>query len=490
MTITASNPLHLVTLGSALCLLVGACDPEPGGAALVELDDDDAVVGAAPSSLAAEPSGSATESLTQTPNILFVVVDDIGVDNISAYDEHQDSADTPSIDSLAADGVLFRNTWANPMCSPSRASLYTGRHAFRHGLLHPAGSHLSQSEETIAEILQTAGYATAMFGKWHLGTNTGHTTPADQGYDYFSGALSGNIDDYFGWTKTTQEVVGGVTYESTTTETSYATSVNVAEAESWISQQSGPWMVTLAFNAGHSPFHVPPSSLQDYGLVGSEGDECDDGSGVDAIEDCYRAAVEAMDTELGNLVTWLDTEGELDDTLIVFIGDNGTSGQVIIDDGVFSTTHGKTTVYEGGVNVPFIVYGPGVGVQQGVEIGDLVQGLDVFSTMVEVGGGTATASTIDSQSLVDYLEGNSVSAARSFLYTELYSTGQSVDRWALTNGTAKYLYIEGSEECYNLNLDPGESNEKYASGGPVTNVCNQLSAQRPCEDTDECPAQL
>ncbi|MCB1134503.1 MAG: sulfatase-like hydrolase/transferase, partial [Verrucomicrobiae bacterium] len=204
---------------------------------------------------------------SSTPNILFVVADDIGVDNISAYGEHASSASTPSIDALASDGVLFRNTWANPMCSPSRASLLTGRHAFRHGLLHPAGAELDADEETVAEILQGVGYATALFGKWHLGTSTG-TTPADQGYDYFSGALSGNIDDYFSWTKTTQEVIDGVTYQDSSTETGYATSTNVAEAQSWIAQQSSPWLVTLAFNAGHSPYHVPPSDLHTYALSG------------------------------------------------------------------------------------------------------------------------------------------------------------------------------------------------------------------------------
>lgn len=489
MTMTSS-----VLVASTLCLLAGGCDPTPGGNAH-ELDGD--VVAAGPGDgLQASPADQlagtpeASGSLTvQTPNILFVVADDIGVDNISAYAEHTDSASTPSIDSLADDGVLFRNTWANPMCSPSRASLFTGRHAFRHGLLHPAGAVLDSGEETVAEVLQGVGYTTAMFGKWHLGTGTG-TTPADQGYDHFSGALSGNISDYFSWTKTTQDVVDGSTTESTTTETGYATSINVSEAQSWISQQTDPWMVTLTFNAGHSPFHVPPSALHSYGLSGTEGDECDNGSGVDAVEDCYRAMVEAMDTELGGLVTWLDAQGELADTLVIFIGDNGTAGHVVIDDGVFSSSHAKTTVYEGGVNVPFIVYGPSLGVEQGAEVTDLIQGLDVFSTMLDVAGGTGTASEIDSRSLLDYLVGNTVADPRSVLYTELYSAGQSIDRWAMTNGVAKYLYTAGDEECYNLNFDPGESTDRYVAGGPIIPVCNGLSTQRPCESTDECPTQL
>lgn len=418
-------------------------------------------------------------------NVLFIVADDVGVDNISGYEEHTQSANTDNIDSLADSGVLFRNAWVNPMCSPSRASLYTGRHAFRHGVLHPSQADLPTGEETIAEVMHDAGYATALFGKWHLGTSVG-SRPTEQGFDYFSGSLDSGIDDYFAWTKT--QMTSGSTTETEVAETGYATSVNVSEAETWIASQTDPWMVTLAFNAGHSPYHVPPSSLHNVSLSGSEGDAC--GGGGDPVKKCYRAMVEAMDTEIGNLISWLDGEGQLDNTLIIFIGDNGTPGNVIVDNGVFSSTHGKSTVYEGGVNVPLIVYGPALGIQQGVEIDSLVQGLDVFETMVDVSGGSSSSGiTIDSQSLVDYLVGNTVTNERSSLYTELYKSDGTIDRWAVTDSVGKYLYIEGTEECYNLNLDAGESVEKYASGGNITNRCDALKSTRPCVATDECPGE-
>ena len=148
-------------------------------------------------------TGSETLQTNGSHNILLIIGDDIGVDNVSGYDEHEDSANTPEIDSLASSGVMFRNTWVNPMCSPSRASIYTGRHAYNHGVLHPSESTLDSEEETIAEILQAAGYNTALFGKWHLGTGDG-STPIDQGYDYWIGADS-NLSDYFAWTKHTMD---------------------------------------------------------------------------------------------------------------------------------------------------------------------------------------------------------------------------------------------------------------------------------------------
>ena len=418
-----------------------------------------------------------------TVNVLFIVADDVGVDNISGYDEHQQSASTANIDSLADSGVLFRNAWVNPMCSPSRASLYTGRHAFRHGVLHPSAPDLPSNEETISEVMHDAGYATAMFGKWHLGTDTG-SLPTEHGFDYFSGSLDSGVDDYFSWTKT--QMTMGSSTETNSTETGYATSVNVSEAETWISGQTSPWMVTLAFNAGHSPYHVPPSNLHSVSLSGSAGDAC--GTGADPVKKCYRAMVEAMDSEIGNLISWLDAQGQLDNTLVVFIGDNGTPGPVIVDNGVFSSTHGKSTVYEGGVNVPLIVYGPALGLQQGVEVDSLVQGLDVFQTMVDVSGGSSSSGiTIDSRSLVDYLLGNTVTNERSSLYTELYKSDGTIDRWSMSDAVGKYLNIEGTEECYNLVLDEGETVEKYATGGNITNRCDSLKSSRPCDATSECP---
>lgn len=429
--------------------------------------------------------GDGTLSTDGTHNILLIIADDLGVDNVTGYGEHADSAATPNIDALAAGGVLFRNAWTNPMCSPSRASMYTGRHAYNHGVLHPSDPELDPDEETFAEVLQAAGYRTALFGKWHLGLNEGQT-PIGQGFDYFAGA-EGNLDDFFDWTRLTMNVADGSSEEANSTR--YATGQNVTDAQNWLGQVIGgdaPWAAVMAFNAPHSPFHVPPKALfEDVTLSGSVGSTCNNDSD-DSQSDCYRAAAEAMDTKIGELLTWLDEQGALDDTLVVFVGDNGTPGNVIIDNGVFDGDHGKTTIYEGGVNVPLIVYGPAIGVQQGVETEELVLSLDLFATFAEVGGGSPTGD-VDAISLVRHLTGEMLTDSRTTLYTELYSDNQGIDRWTISNGVAKYAYIEGTEECYNLNRDPGEASEKYAEGAPITATCDELKSQRPCLDGDLCP---
>ncbi len=445
------------------------CDPD---------DDNDGIPDAS-DSCPFDPTNSCNLSqqvpTDGTKNILLIVADDIGVDNISVYAEQPNyTAQTPNIDTLANEGILFRNAWANPMCSPSRAGLLTGRHAFRHGVTSPAGylHVLADSEETIAEALSAAGYATALFGKWHLGSGTGEY-PTNQGFDHYSGGLSSRVKNYYSWTKTVITSQGGS--PSSSTETGYATEVTATEAASWINQTTGPWFVEVAFNAPHAPFHVPPDNTYSIGLSGSAGDPCR-GS---ARPDCYRAAAESMDHYINEMLTSIGT-ATLNDTLIIFVGDNGTPENVIIEEAglPFDSSHGKTTVYEGGVNIPIIIWGgANMGVDSVSEEGDLIQIQDLFSTILEVANAnSSTSGTIDGQSLVGYFDTETAEpTARRSLYTELYNSAQNIDRWAMTDGVDKYINNQGVEECYDLSTDPGETNSSSGSAS----VCNALEAGRP-----------
>jgi len=416
-----------------------------------------------------------------TKNILLIVADDIGVDNIEVYKEQPNySPNTPNIDSLASDGVLFRNAWANPKCSPSRASLLTGRHAFRHGVTHPGREGtLAASEETIAEVLSAAGYKTAIFGKWHLG----NVYPSDQGFDYFSGAL-GNIEDYYNWEKT-QGSIDTNTNEITNTtenETVYATQVVTEESLAWIEQASGPWFVEVAYNAPHSPYHVPPSDrYSSFSLLGAEGDACTRSANTDSQADCYRAAAEAMDSYIGDLLAGIDP-AVLANTLIIFVGDNGTPGEVVIEESglPFSSDHAKGTVYEGGVNVPLIISGgANIGIDSS-EVIDLIQIQDLFSTMLDLANAASSSSMIDGQSLIGYLDTETAAPSpRTSQFTELASVNEGLDRWAISNGHGKYIYNEGVEECYDLDSDPGELLEQYAVQGLVETDCDILKTSRP-----------
>jgi arylsulfatase A-like enzyme len=431
---------------------------------------------------------SAPVATNGSKNILLIVGDDIGIDNISSYEAQPNyTAQTPTIDSLANNGVLFRNAWANALCSPSRASLLTGRHAFRHGVTYPGGrvGTLAGSEETIAEALSAVGYQTALFGKWHLGLNTG-SYPTDQGFDYYSGGLGGDVEDYFNWTKTQIGGQGGTRTDST--ETNYATQVVSEEALAWINSKTGPWLVQVSFNAPHAPFHVPPSgTYTSVTLSGAVGDPC---TGP-AAQSCYRAAAEAMDSFIGSLLTGIDP-AMLADTVIIFLGDNGTPGNMIIEEvGLpFDQSHGKGTLYEGGINVPMIVSG---GASSGVdtgEISDLVLVQDLFSTILEIAGATPSASQIDGQSIIGYFDADTPEpSARSRLFSDLYNGAAGIDRWAVRGMEAKYItrnedvngdnVAEVVEECYDLDADPAESDEQYAVSGSISAECDSLRDSRP-----------
>ncbi len=414
-------------------------------------------------------------------NILLIVGDDIGVDNISSYEEQPNhSAKTPNIDALASNGVLFRNAWANPMCSPSRASLLTGRHAFKHGVTHPGSKTgvLDSDEQTVAEALTMGGYKTALFGKWHLGDSAGNY-PTDQGFDYFSGSLD-NINDYFSWKKT--QISAQDQTPNTATENTYASKVNTDEALTWINSTTSPWFVEIAFNAPHAPFHVPPKDkFSNITLAGAQGDSCTDDTANDEIEDCYRATAETMDAYIGDLLNSLDAE-TLANTLVIFIGDNGTTKEAIINeaDTSFSKAHSKGTVYEGGINIPVIISGGShLGVDSS-EVTEKIQIQDLFPTILALANVTPSNADIDGQSLIGYLDNETaLPQARETLFSELFSTTQGIDRWAITDGEAKYIYNETVEECYNLLTDPSEKTNEYEGTSTIKTSCENLKVIRP-----------
>jgi len=416
-----------------------------------------------------------------TMNVLLIIGDDIGVDNISGYEEQPNyTAQTPSIDALADEGVLFRNVWTNSMCSPSRASLLTGRHAFRHGVTYPGKyGTLDSSEQTLAEVLSTADYNTALFGKWHLGDHDG-VYPTDQGFDYFSGSLD-NIDDYFAWEKTQIISVGGTV--SSIDESDYATEVVATESLAWILEQTTPWFAQVAFNAPHSPYHVPPSSsFSNIELDGDEGDTCTLNDNSDDIPDCYRAAAESMDTYIGELLAEIPAD-TLANTVVIFVGDNGTvSDAVIEEEGLpFLSDHAKGTMYEGGVNVPMVIWaGENVGLDGG-EISDKVQLYDLFSTIIDIAGGASSSDiTIDSKSLVGYLDNETTTPDnRASVFSELFNDNSDIDRWAISDNSIKYIYNEAEEECYDLDADPSESTNLWGTESSESSTCAALKESKP-----------
>ncbi|MHC4846603.1 MAG: sulfatase-like hydrolase/transferase, partial [Planctomycetota bacterium] len=344
---------------------------------------------------------------TAQQNVLLIIADDCGVDLIGAYGEHPGAANTPVLDQLAADGMLFRNAWANPSCSPTRAMLLTRRYAFRTGIglainwfldtfeLHP-------DEVTIADVLSPT-HDTIAVGKWHISIRTASDGdhPNLLGFDDFYGNKSifpGFIsDDYYDFEK----VINGVTTQSTV----YSTTDTVNDALTLLGTSTNPWFMWMAFNAPHAPFHKPPANLHTYNLPPNVADD---------IPMHGRAMLEAMDTEIGRLFASMDP-AELADTLIIFAGDNGTDKPIVLPP--WDKNKAKNTIWEGGLNVPLIVKGPGVAA--GTECGALVNLTDIAATVAEVKG-VAMPTATDSVSMVPYFSDPGLPSIRPWVYSEFF----------------------------------------------------------------------
>ncbi len=401
--------------------------------------------------------------LLSQSNVLLIIADDLGVDYLASYGEGTDVPHTPTLDSLAAQSVLFRNAWTNPLCSPTRASVLTGRYPFRHGVGSAIvgrlkGAGISTDEWTIPKALDShTDYRAACTGKWHLSTseNGDNENPNMMGFKHFSGSLPAQpIPSYNNWRKT-------INGENKFCD-NYATTDNVNDAIQWIDQQTeaNPWFHWLAFNAAHIPIHLPPKELHSYDSLS--------GKLLNVQRQpipYFKAMVEAMDTEIGRLFAALAKKGTLKNTHVIFIGDNGTWGKVV--QAPFDPDRAKGTLYEGGLNVPLFISGPAVNMP-GRESKALVNSTDLFATILEMAQvdmkvALPDSIQLDSHSLLPYLKNPLQSNIRPWVFAEMFDFDKDADGKAIRDQQYKLIrFDKGQEELYNLTLDPFETRNLFA----------------------------
>lgn len=375
-------------------------------------------------------------SNTESPNILFIITDDLGKDAINGFSEGTIKPNTPNIDIIRNNGISFSNFWANPTCTPTRASIITGKYGYRTGV-KSVGDELSISEITLQEYISTQTndkYATAIVGKWHLSGNNSTINPETFGVDYFAGLIRGGVNDYYKWSLSEN----GITSQNT----EYITEVLTDLSTDWINQQSKPWFMWLAYNAPHTPFHVPPSNMH------NQGDLIDYNNVLDPIP-YYMAAIEAMDFQIGKLLDNIP-EDERNNTVIIFIGDNGTPNQVA--QSPYSSSKVKSTLYQGGINVPMFISGSSVS-RNGIDE-SLITSTDLFATIAQIAGSTENEIN-DSKSFKSLLK--QATLTREYQYSEL--ADGTDDQWTISNGRYKIIVnSNGVKELYDLVNDPYENN--------------------------------
>ena len=399
-------------------------------------------------------------------NTILLIADDVSPDYFGFY-SNNDTSITPVLSNLAYNGVVFDHAWAYPVCSPTRASMLTGRYGFRTGMGHvvagPSTNQLSTAETTIASILRNNApiqYSTACVGKWHLHSQGGNlNNPSIMGYQYYSGNFAGGITDYYNY----QKIVNGTVDTSTT----YATTETINDAISWLDTipTNQPFFLWVGFNAPHSPWHKPPNNLiSNPNLPGTPGHISANRS------EYFKAAIDALDTETGRLLQYLNTKGLLDSTNIIFIGDNGSPGQVTKNP---VNNRSKGTIYNYGVEVPMFISGPAV-INQGRRTTKMVSTVDLFATIADLSNVTnwnPNNVVQDSRSLMPIIK-NQSPVIRGYQFSELFGQSASNDGKSIRNQDYHLIKFDsaGTQEFYNISNDTFETNNLLQSTSTMSNT--------------------
>lgn len=376
------------------------------------------------------------------PNILLIIADDMGVDALKGYDVGTILPNTPNIDKLRESGVTFTNTWACPACTPTRASMLTGKYGVNSGVNTVPGILGSNQKSIFKELdeLTDNAYANCVVGKWHISRPINIDHPYDHGADDFMGIMKYGVEDYSNWTK--------VENHASSTCTEYVTRYFTDYASNWINQQKKPWLMWLAHVAPHTPFHVPPSKMYTSKNVNTNFQK-------------FITMIETLDYEVGRLLDSIP-QNVLDNTVILFIGDNGTPGNLIQG---FPLKRGKNTIYQGGINVPLIVSGYGVTRKNETEDA-LINACDIYATIAQIAQTDAypTNKVNDSHSFKQLLKCSN-GFKRNYNYMEMGANkNTSTDIYAIRDSIYKIIYdIDGNKEMFNLSIDPFETNNLLSS---------------------------
>jgi len=418
-------------------------------------------------------AGGAGNEESQRPNVLLIITDDYGAEASTLYptlNGDSGAVPVPNIESLAQNGLVFDNAWASPACSMTRGTIVSGLYGYRTGVTF-VGAVLPTDTVTLFDRItaESPSYSQSLFGKYHLGGGGGFDPRAgvayadsakvlqhvrDIGVPDFHGILGGALTDYFSWNiwDSNGPAVPTTTY-ATTKLTDLAIDYIHKQEQA---QPDKPWFVYQSYNAphaangGNSPYQVPPRELHSVDLS-SVGNPAPGTSATNVP--VYKADIQALDTELGRLLKEVD----LEKTVVIFIGDNGTPAEV--KDKGAKIRGSKGSAYEGGVRVPFIVTGAGV-TRRG-RTDDLVVTTDLYATILSLTG-IDVSHVNNSYSLKPVLSDRAATSGRTLSFSET-SNGSSNRRYALKDSRYKIVSNLGKRELYDLVADPLETTDLYAS---------------------------
>lgn len=382
------------------------------------------------------------------PNVVLIITDDLGYADLSSYG----AADltTPAIDGIGEAGVRLTDFYSNGvLCSPTRAGLITGRYQQRYAMTVPLSGHqdtrgLVVTGNSLPQLMKDAGYATALIGKWHLGSPP-EFSPNVHGFDYFFGFKAGYIDFYTHdrgpdqmdlWENEQEVQVDG-----------YMTDLITERSVRFIEENAGrPFFIDVAYNAPHWPYQPPDSAYRSPGRAAHLQPHTENTS----TRADYVSMVERVDEGVAKILAALDRLDLTEKTLVIFTNDNG--GEWLSNNAPFF--HRKWTVWEGGIRVPTLIRWPGripagsVSHQVGIT-------MDLTRTILTAAGANVPVD-LEGVDLMPVLSGAEPERERTLFWeTDFGGFTQMAVRsgdWKLVrDGTATFVY--------DLRLDPGERND-------------------------------
>jgi len=388
----------------------------------------------------------------QRPNIVLIITDDVGYGDFGSYGAPD--VKTPSIDSLARDGVRLTDFYANgATCSPTRTGLISGRYQQRFGLEQPLGARgkmdwergLLPTGRSLPRLLKNSGYATALIGKWHLGW-TSEFSPLAHGFDSFFGFKSGFVD-YYQHTAGPDSPLKDDLFENDQPVhvEGYMTDLITERSVRFIEQSAGrPFFIDVSYNAAHWPYQPPdaPSVARDNGRHLGPFDEST------STRADYVAMLERADRGIGRILEALDRAGVRDNTIVIFTNDNG--GEWLSRN--TPLFHHKGTVWEGGIRVPAIIRWPGR-IPAGRVSGQVGITMDLTASILAATGTTVPPDAgLEGINLLPVLEGRVPQIERTLFWRV---TGASPQQ-AVRSGDWKLLLDGGRAMLFNLRTDISE----------------------------------
>jgi arylsulfatase A-like enzyme len=404
------------------------------------------------------------------PNILFILADDLGFGELSAYGAPD--CRTPTLDSLARAGMRFANAYANStVCSPTRAALLTGRYPDLvgvPGVIRDAPSdswgYLAPGAVLLPAMLKKAGYHTAHVGKWHLG-NAAPNLPNARGFDHFHGWLGDMMDDYYthqrggiNWLRLNQKPIA---------PEGHATDLFTDWAIEYLAtrrKQPAPFFLYLAYNAPHFPVQPPADWLA--GVKQRQ-------PGLTEKRARLVALIEHLDASLGRVLAALRANGQAEKTLVVFTSDNGGLLGDEARNGPWRG--GKQDLYEGGIRVPAIAAWPGT-IQPGSQAEAVTLTMDWTPTLLEAAG-LSVPTGLNGTCILPTLRGQSQPLDRPLVWMRREGANyEGRDYYALRRGRWKLVQNSPFQpfELYDLEADPGETTNVKRENLPTYRELSRL----------------